>query len=893
MSLDAGTRLGPYEIIAAIGRGGMGEVFRARDTRLNRDVALKVLPDSVSSDAERLARFEREAQVLASLNHPNIAHVYGILEGDGSTAASRSTSAIVMELVDGPDLAARIAERPLPVDEAIAIAIQVAHALEAAHEQGIVHRDLKPGNIKVRADGTVKVLDFGLAKALLGAGRAGRAGQAGGEEILNSPTMTSPAVTNAGIILGTAAYMSPEQARGKAVDRRTDIWAFGVVLYEMLTGRTMFAADTVSDTIAAVLTREPSLDAIPPQTPAAVRRMLQRCLQKDPARRLHHIADARLELEQAGSEPALATRKPERAASMRWWHLLALAAATALIVAAALWALFSRPAPPAQRYSFVVNDAGFNTVSASAISPDGKWIAYSPNRNSGPFRLLLRPIDGFDAREIAAGPNTGYNPFFSADGQWLAYVIGGALYRVPVTGGAPERLATVLTGTTDGSWGRDGTILLAANFRADNIVRRRITRLTNGAFEAVTNPGADEAHLDVQLLADNRTALFTIDTPNSASIATVTLGGDATPRVLLTDARRPRYAAGRLFFQRASSGDLLHVAFDPDKVSPSGEPTRIANLAFVADSPSFDVASDGAIIYSAPSDTTAQAGFTVLAVNRSGGEVTVVAQMSSWAEPRVSPDGRTVMLRDITSPNCILWSVDLQRGTRTRVNFDGDNHNPLWHPDGQLTWASSVDGVRSVVMGRVDRPAVSVTRLAPGENERVPDSWSPDGTMLAFTEIHPVKGQDIWLLDSRTGATRPLLNSPYKENQARFSRDGGWLAYVSDESGRDEVYLQPTDGNGARIQVSIDGGSSPLWSPDGRELFFVDKASLMQVTVDLRTSPPDISRPRTLLEGRYVWDRNSNYDITPDGQRFVFIRRTDEADPPATLRVLLNWVPQP
>jgi dipeptidyl aminopeptidase/acylaminoacyl peptidase len=465
------------------------------------------------------------------------------------------------------------------------------------------------------------------------------------------------------------------------------------------------------------------------------------------------------------------------------------------------------------------------------------------------------------------------------------------MFRVPVSGGTPERLGIVLGGVTDGAWGDDNTILLSANFRYENLIRRGLTRLLpNGSFEAITRPATGESHQDVHILPGSRTAMFTVATPRSWVIAAAPLPAGGTPQVVLEDARRPRYAAGQLFFQRASSGDLMAVPFDADQLIVTGAPTRIAAVALVVDSPGFDVSNDGTMIYSGPNDTVAQAGFTAVVVDRSGKELTAVAQMGSWAEPRVSPDGRTLILRDIVSPNCLLWSVDLRRGTRTRISFDGDNHNPVWRPDGQLTWSSAVDGNRGIVMGRVDRPTVSITQLAPSEYERVPDSWSPTGALLAFTEIHPEKGQDLWLLDLKSGTARAVANSSYKENQARFSRDGRWLAYVSDESGRDEVYVQPVDGNGARLQVSVDGGSSPLWSPNGNDLYYVEKASqLARVSIDLRASPPDIGRPQKILEGRYVWDRYGNYDITPDGQGFVFIRRTDDSDPPATLRVLINW----
>jgi Tol biopolymer transport system component len=878
--LRPGTCIGAYEVTASLGQGGMGEVYRARDTRLERDVALKVLPEPVASDAERVARFEREAKTLASLNHPHIAHVYGF-EQAGASAA------LVMELVEGQDLAERLARGPLAIDEALSIAIQVAHALEAAHEHGIIHRDLKPANIKVRDDGAVKVLDFGLAKALEPA--PGANDDPSG--VLNSPTITSPALLTArGLILGTAAYMSPEQARGKTVDRRADIWAFGVVLEEMLTGRPMFAAGTVSDTIAALLTREPPLDALPPNTPPSVRRVLQRCLQKDPARRYHHIADARIELEQTTAEPVALAAPQRPARRVGWVSAIGIAVVSIAITALIGWMSLAGPTEAPRRYSFTIPGAGFNTVSFAAISSDGRSIAYSPNVHAGPFRLLVRTLDGFEEREITSLQSTGFNPFFSPDGRWLAYFTGTALYRVPLTGGSAERLATVLPSNPMGAWGDDGTIVVSVPFRIDNVVKISLTRLLpNGAFEALTTPEAGEAHQTPDILPGSQNVLFTVVAPNLSSIAAVPLAG-GKPRIILSDARRPRYAlTGHLIFQRPSSGDLMAVRFDPSRLAVSGEPTRIAPAAYVIDAAAFDVSREGTIIYSGPTDTTSDAAFTAVMVNRSGAEATVVAEKGAWSEPRISPDGRSLVIRNIAAPNCDLWSIDLQRGTKTRVTFEGDNHNPSWRSDGRLTWASNVDGRRRMRVGRVDRPE-RPSVLGDASNERVPESWSPDRTRLAFTESHPVTGQDIWLLTVASGETRPFANSGFKEDQARFSPDGRWLAYVSNESGRDEAYIQPVEGDGARLQVSVEGGHSPLWAPDGGELFFVEAGSLMTVSVDLRQAPPEVSRPRKVLAGSYVWERVGNFDIMPDGSRFVFIQRTTESNPPATLRVLVNWL---
>jgi Tol biopolymer transport system component len=884
MALAAGSRVGVYEVISRIGEGGMGQVFRARDTRLNRDVALKVLPDAFAGDPDRLARFAREAQTLASLNHSNIAHIHGLEESGG-------VSALVMELVEGDDLSQRIAGGPIAVDEAVGIAIDVAHALEAAHEHGIIHRDLKPANIKIRDDGAVKVLDFGLAKALEPASRL-RSTPSGP---LDSPTITSPAALTAqGLVLGTAAYMSPEQARGKAVDRRADIWAFGVVLYEMLTGRPMFAGETMGETIAAVLTRDPPLDALPPNVPPSVRRVVQRCLQKDAARRYHHIADARIDLEQAIGEPIASA--PPQGVRRRVGAVTAaaIAAAAALATAVLTWLVLARPAEPMRRYSFTIPGAGYSTVSSTAISPDGRSIAYSPNRHAAPFRLFVRALDGFDEREVGSARGTGFNPFFSADGRWLAYFATGTLYRVPLSGGSPERLGTIPPGNPTGAWGDDGTIVVSAPSRIDNVQKIALARLLpGGTLAALTNPGPGEDHQQPDILPGSKTVLFTLATAKVASVAAVPLSG-GEPRIILGDARRPKYAAsGHLIFQRPSSGDLMSVRFDPSELAISGEPTRIAAAAYLIGAAAFDVSRDGTIIYSGPTDATGETGFTAVMVNRSGAEETVIAEQGSgsWAEPRISPDGRSLVLRSVASPNCDLWSVDLQRGTSTRVTFEGDNHNAIWRSDGQLTWGADVDGRRGIRIGRVDRPG-RPTALAEAGNERVPESWSPDRTRLAFTESHPVTGQDIWLLSIDSGEARPFANSRFKEDQARFSPDGKWLAYVSNESGRDEVYVQPADADGARVQISVNGGHSPLWVPGGRELFFVEGASMMSVSLDLRSSRPDVARPRKLFEGPYVWERIGNFDITPDGTRFVLVRRGAESTPPATLRVLVNSLAQ-
>jgi eukaryotic-like serine/threonine-protein kinase len=890
MSLPAGTRVGSHEIVSLIGTGGMGEVYRARDVRLQRDVAIKVLPAVFATDPERLARFAREAQVLAALNHPNIAQIYGVEDTAG-------TPALVMELVEGPTLADAIAAprdghgglshqgsaidlHPLP------IARQIAEALEAAHEQGIVHRDLKPQNVKLRPDGRVKVLDFGLAKAV----EHGAAGtQAGGGDLRNSPTITSPAaMTVRGVVLGTAAYMSPEQARGRPVDRRADIWAFGAVLYEMLTGRQAFGGDTVSDTIAAVLTREPALDALPSNTSSAVRRVLDRCLQKDPSRRFHHMADVRLELEEADASPP--TAPPAPPPRRRWQPVLAAGTVSALLAAVLVWAVTSRGDVPVRRHSFTIPGAGFSGIAYSAISPDGGWIAYAPNVHAAPFRLFVRALDGFEEREVvSSSTTTGFNPFFSPDSQWLGFFKDHVAFKVPVSGGMAERLGAVLPGTADGAWADDGTIVVSGNVRIGSVTRHALSRLTAaGTFEPISAPGASESHLDPQVLPGSQTVLFTIATPQSASIAAMPVAGGPV-RILVSDARRPRYTAGgHLLFQRRSSGDLVAVRFDPARLEVESDPVRLAVAAHVVDSPAFAVSQEGTLIYSGPGDTSEESGFTTVAVDRSGTETMLVSEEGSWAEPRISPDGRTLLLRVVTSPDCVLWTVDLARGTRTRVTFEGDSHNATWRGDGWLAWGSQAEGTRRIRTAPAAHPT-KIMDVATGERDRVPESWSPDGTRLAFTETHPETGQDVWVLGAENGTAAPFAASTFNEHTARFSGDGRWIAFVSDESGRDEVYVQPATGDGGRLQISVQGGTSPLWSPRGGELFYVAGNQLMAVDIQLGQGPPEIGLPRKVLDGPYVLERLGNYDITPDGRRFVLVRRRGDSDPTATLRVVLNW----
>ncbi len=875
MTLTAGVRLGLYEIAALIGHGGMGEVYRARDTKLNRDVALKILPPAFAADPDRLARFHREAQVLASLNHPHIAAIYGFED-------SGDTHALVLELVEGPTLADRSAQGPIPVEEALPIAAQIAEALEAAHEQGIIHRDLKPANIKVKADGSVKVLDFGLAK-LAEPGFGTR--DSGFEGALSmSPTITSPAMmTGVGVILGTAAYMAPEQARGKAVDKRADIWAFGCVLYEMLTGKRPFDGHETADVIVAALSKEPDWTKFPTPTPLRIRELVQQCLTKDPRERLRDIGDARLEIDKRRREPdsvrIASDRRPAR--TLTWTVTLVV---TALLAGFTGWQFRSPVAPSLRpvRFSFALPPvAQFSTTNLMrvAISPDGSRIAYAANG-----KLFVRSVDQFDGIPVSNSEGA-ENPFFSPDSRWLGFYAAGRLQRVSIAGGAPLTIANV--GQVVGaSWGPDDTIVFGGGVGAG---LQRVAA-SGGTPSSLTTPDSVKGEVNhglPQFLPNGRDVLFTVGTGEGSRIAVLSLT-TGTWREILRPGGGARYMLpGFLVF--TDTGNVRVVPFDlktstiTGPVAPALDAIVWENMAGL-ESAWFAVSSRGDLVY--VTGDRSEISTNPVWVDRGGRETAVNVAPALYVGPNISPDGRRVAFSRI-GKNGIgqVWVLDVEHGQLVPVSSQGADYNGIWAPDhpGRLTYTSN-GGLFETFIDRQDPPVRLMTR----ENYQAPTSWSPDGRVLAFMDITSTR-TEIWTME-RGHAPERLLQSASNAGNARFSPRAGWLAYVSDETGQYEVYVRQYPGSGRGTQVSKGGGRQAVWSPDGRELFYRSADRMMAVKI--ATQPTFRAEPPVELWQRRYFSQEflaPNYDVAPDG-RFLMLQVADEAANAArSVNVVMNW----
>jgi Tol biopolymer transport system component len=894
VSLNAGTTLGAYEITALIGAGGMGEVYRARDTKLDRDVALKILPESFAHDPERLARFQREARTLASLNHPNIASLHGLEDANG-------VSALVMELVEGEDLAQRIARGVLPLDEALPIARQIAEALEAAHEQGIIHRDLKPANIKLRADGTVKVLDFGLAKAIDPAGTSSHG-------VSLSPTITSPVgMTGMGVLLGTAAYMAPEQARGKAVDRRADIWAFGCVLFEMLTGRRPFDGEDVAETLGAIIHKEPAWSALPAGTPAALLRLLQRCLEKNPKQRLRDIGDARLEIDSALRTPVASDEMATSGVSTTgWWSGRAapvVAVVLGLVAAGVGFVHFSErrpdPAPPV-RFE-IAAPANTTFVNNGVISPDGRLVAFAARDTArGLTRIWVRSLDSIGARPLAGTEtrNIALALFWSPDSRFIAFAAEGKLRKADVSGGPPQTLAD-LEGTAyrGGAWSRDGIVIFGLQGKG-----LRQVSADGGTASVLTNvdPSRETSHIEPVFLPDGRRFLYTrLANPRDQSgVYMGSLNGGAES----ANASRLLFASSGVVFAPSSDANVGHLLFvrgstlmtqpfDAARAEVAGEATPVAENMPDIGARAFSASTTGVLAYRGEGATS---GSRLIWFDRDGKSLGEVGSPGLYGDVNVAPDQKTLVVsrREPETEIPHLWIVDLHRRVTSRLN-PGDELDvaPALSHDGRIVFRSGVAGdLYSRSASGADDPVL----LLKSSIAMHPNDWSADGRFIIYDEQHPSRRSDLWVLPLASDRKPiPFLTTPAHEVLAQFSPDDRWVVYSSNESGRLEVYVRdfapnrvPAFGS-VKIPISTGGGTTPRWRPDGKEIYYIAPGGkMMAVPVKLApTFEPGVPAP--------LFDTNAtgtfSYDVAADGRFLVNTRSEQDSVSSPPIVVMMNW----
>jgi serine/threonine protein kinase/Tol biopolymer transport system component len=874
-----GQVLGPYVISAQIGAGGMGEVYRARDAKLNRDVALKILPTAFALDPDRLARFTREAHVLASLNHPHIAAIYGFEESSGFQA-------LVLELVDGPTLADRLARGPIPRGEALLIAKQIAEALEAAHEKGILHRDLKPANIALTTDGQVKVLDFGLAKALEPASGMQ-------SDITASSALTTPVMTGMGVVLGTAAYMSPEQATGRPVDKRSDIWAFGCVLHEMLIGTRAFEGEAVSDTLASVIAKDPDWTALPADTPAPIRKLLHRCLEKDRKRRLADISDARLEIEEAltatssDAKPANPATLANRAVP---WTVAAVAVAVAGLILV-LWAPRRRMAPAPLRLSVELGaDASLVTDQGTAaiLSPDGGVLAFVAQKGpGGRSQLYIRRLEQLQATALS-GTDEARSPFFSPDGRWVAFFAGGTLKKISVTGGAAVTLCDAPNGLGGGTWADDDTITFANRAEGKGLWR---VSAAGGKPELLTTAVEGEIYRWPHVLPGGRAVLYTSQAGRFASPNIVVQPLPNGPRKVLL-------RSGYLYGRYLPSGHLLYMhegtlfaaPFDLNRLELVGPPVPALEGVAVdaATGAQFAVAANGTLVYlPAP---VASEDVPISWMDRAGKTTLLRPTPANWSNPFFALDGQRLAMDIFDGKQVDVWIYDWARDTSSRLTFDAsDDREPVWTPDGRRIVFGSTRDTRSafnLYWQRADHTG-EVQRLTDSKNSQYPASWHPSGRFLVFVELSQETGNDLMILPMdgdeasgwKPGKPTVFLNSPFAETYPMFSPDGRWLAYASDESGRNEMYVRPFPGPGGKWQISTgegaEGGGAfllqPMWSRARRELFYTttdDRIMVVPYTVVGDVFRAD--KPRLWSEARFMRrPRQASIDLHPDGDRFA------------------------
>jgi serine/threonine protein kinase/Tol biopolymer transport system component len=900
LALAPGTRLGVYDIVAQIGEGGMGVVYRAHDTRLHRDVALKVLPDLFATDSDRLARFNREAQTLASLNHPNIAHIHGLEESGG-------VRALVMELVEGDDLSQRLGRGAMPIDEALTIAKQIAEALEAAHQRGIIHRDLKPANIKLRPDGTVKVLDFGLAKAL-----APEQDPASPTPPSQSPTITSPAMlTGLGIVLGTAAYMSPEQAKGREADKRSDIWAFGCVLYEMLTGRRPFDGEDTTDVLGAVVRLEPAWEALPPNVPTPVRTLLRQCLLKDQRQRVGDIAAVRFVLDHHASlAPAVpVTLRSHRIA----WLVAALSILAMIATAVVALQMIRSGAPASDPLQFSISPpektvfggptaGGTGRAAQLAISPDGRNIAFVAGAQAA-FQIWLRPLASQEARPIQGTEGAAF-PFWSPDSQFVGFFAEGKLKKVAIAGGPPVELADAANGR-GGSWSRDNVIVF------DRALGSGLFRVSSGGgvpAPVTALAEGEDAHRWPHFLPDGTHFFYTAvtgtccpaTTPGTIKIGS--LNQDEPATALLQADSSATYAFNRLLFTRDPM--LMAVPFDPDRRQLAGEAVPLIARVSTEGSRyvSASVSANGTLVYSSGGSMNTELTW----FDRAGKILGTLGDGWLNVNLSLSPDERHVALalRSGRADNIDIWTIDVARNLRNRVTSDARPEGwPVWSPTGtHIVFGRAVQGLGGppetarLMQTAVNETAVKELFEAVGTPSRpcgprlcllMPSDWSSDGRFVLYTFGGTFPStSDIWALPlSGERKPFPVIETEFSEAQGTLSPDGRWIAYTSDETGQPNVHIQPFLRAGGKQRISPNGGRNPHWRGDGKELFYLDAAGTMTaVPIDL-TDGSAAGLPKALFPAGVV-STNNMYSVTKDGQRFLVNRNAAVSTP---LTVIVNW----
>ncbi len=895
MAISSGTKLGPYEILDPIGAGGMGEVYRARDTRLERTVAIKVLPAQFSSDPERKQRFEREAKAISSLQHPHICTLHDVGSQDG-------VDFLVMEHLQGETLAQRLMRGALPTEQVLKIGIEVADALDRAHRQGVVHRDLKPGNIMLTKSGT-KLLDFGLAKP-----RGLPKGSGTLSVALTAPSPGSPTspVTQQGVVVGTFQYMSPEQIEGKEADARSDIFALGAVLYEVATGKRAFEGKSPISVASAILEKDPEpITSVQPLAPMALEHVVKTCLAKDPDERWQSAADVRRELKwiaegsSTAGAPAVAGTRHNARERLAWLVATTLLAISTVALSVAVFK--ARPAfSPQQVTRFAVSLAAGKTVApgsslAIALSPDGTRVAYVAE-SGGVAQLYLRAMDRLEPLPLA-GTEGASTPFFSPDGQWIGFFADGKLKKISVQGGPSVALCEASGENRGASWGPDDTIFFTPTF---TVGLSRVSA-AGGPAQVLTTPDAaqsERTHRWPEVLPGGKAIVFTLGTLSSpdyfldAKLAVLSLDTGKI-KLLPVTGTNPHYASsGHLVF--ASQGGLFAVPFDLERLEVTSVAAPVLEGVMMnagSGAAHYSLSPTGSLVY-LPGEPQG-ASNSLVWVTRQGTAQPLPASARPYRDPRLSPDGKGLAVAIRGPRNSDVWVYEIARNTLTRLTFEGSNRAPLWTPDGKrIAYYSERGPSTAGIYWKAADGTGAEGRLTASTYLQLPDSWSPDGKILAFTEMDPKTQADIWILPMEgKREARPFLKTSFWDRNPAFSPDGNWLAYVSDESGQFEVYVQSFPGPAGKWQISSGGGNYAVWARNGRELFYVSGDRLMSVTI---TTQPSFaaSSPRPLLEGRpatlgaFV---RAPYDVAPDGQRFIMGRSAGSESGSTQMHVVLEW----